>query len=56
MDTIKECMEHEGEIPGSTAVECGNYLEHDPKDAKDKLLWYYGIIKDLTTEDLKYPL
>ena len=55
-DTIKECMEHEGEIPGSTAVECGNYLEHDPKDAKDKLLWYYGIIKDLTTEDLKYPL
>lgn len=55
-DTIKQCMEHEGEIPGSTAVECGNYLEHDPKDAKEKLEWYYGIIKDLTTENLKYPL
>lgn len=55
-DTIKECMEHKGDIPRSTAVECGNYLEHDPKDAKNKLMWYYGIIKDLTTEDLKYPL
>lgn len=55
-DTIKQCMEHEGEIPGSTAVECGNYLEHDPKDAKEKLEWYYGIIKDLNTENLKYPL
>lgn len=55
-DTIKQCMEHKGEIPGSTAVECGNYLEHDPKDAKEKLEWYYGIIKDLNTENLKYPL
>lgn len=55
-DTIKQCMEHEGEIPGSTAVECGNYLEHDPKDAKEKLEWYYGIIKNLNTENLKYPL
>lgn len=55
-DTIKQCMEHEGEIPGSTAVECGNYLEHDPKNAKEKLEWYYGIIKDLNTENLKYPL
>lgn len=55
-DTIKQCMEHEGEIPGSTAVECGNYLEHDPQDAKEKLAWYYGVIKELTKENLKYPL
>lgn len=54
-DTVKQCMEHKGEIPGSTAVECGNYLEHDPKDAAEKLSWYYEVIKDLTAEDLKYP-
>ena len=55
-NTIKQCMEHEGEIPGSTAIECGNYLEHDLNDAKEKLLWYYDIIKDLKEENLKYPI
>lgn len=54
--TIEQCMEHEGEIPGSTAIECGNYLEHDLKDAKEKLLKYYDVIKDLDEHNLKYPL
>lgn len=53
--TVKQCIEHEGEIPGSTAAECGNYLEHDPKDAREKLEDYYSIIKNLQPSDLTYP-
>lgn len=54
-DTVKQCTEHKGEIPGSTAAECGNYLEHDPAAAREKLEEYYKVIENLTAEDMKYP-
>ena len=31
---MEDIANYEGEIPGNTAVECGNYLEHDLEDAK----------------------
>lgn len=47
-------MTHEGEIPGNSKIECGNYLEHDLKGAKDNLAAYYNTIKDLTEKDIYY--
>lgn len=44
-DTIKQCAEHKGEIPGTTAIECGNYLEHDLDGALKELNKYYSLLK-----------
>ena len=33
---MTDIANYEGEIPGNTAVECGNYLEHDLEDQKIK--------------------
>lgn len=52
--TIKQCMEHKGDIPGNTAIECGNYLEHDVPGAMDALAKYYDVIKDYTVKQLDY--
>lgn len=54
-DIIKECMNHDGEIPGNSKKECGNYLEHDLDEAKSLLHTYYETIKDLTENDMIYP-
>lgn len=58
LDYIKEvilkCSEHVGEIPGNTAVECGNYLEHDPIGAKKALKNYYSVIENLSSDDIFY--
>jgi S-ribosylhomocysteine lyase len=31
---IESISSHEGEIPGATAAECGNFMEHDLFQAK----------------------
>lgn len=53
-DTVKKCMEHKGDIPGNTAVECGNYLEHDVPNAMEALNKYYNHIKDWSVQQLDY--
>ena len=51
-------MEHiakfEGELPGNTEVECGNYLEHDVNKAKEYAKDMYQILKNWQVEDLTY--
>ena len=44
----------DGEIPGCTAVECGNYLEHDLESAKKDVLPLLEKLKDYTPEMLNY--
>ncbi len=53
-ETVKKCAEHTGEIPGTTAAECGNYLEHDANGAKKALETYYNLLIDYTVNNLKY--
>ena len=53
-DTIRQCMEHTGDIPGNTAIECGNYLEHDVPAAMEALKDYYNIIRDYKICQLDY--
>lgn len=54
-DALAFIAAYEGEIPGSTKAECGNYLEHDLKKAKEYAAFLYGILRDWTPERLIYP-
>ncbi|HHU83669.1 MAG TPA: S-ribosylhomocysteine lyase [Clostridiales bacterium] len=54
VDTMKFIADFEGDIPGVSAKECGNYREHDLIGAKEIAVDYLGYIKDYTVEQLKY--
>ena len=53
-EVVKQAMNHQGDIPGNSRIECGNYLEHDLEQALLDLKAYYEVIKDKTVEDLQY--
>ncbi len=53
-DIVKKCRDHEGEIPGNSKIECGNYLAHNEKESHKALCKYYDDIKDWTVEKLSY--
>lgn len=53
-ETLKKCIDHHGDIPGNTAIECGNYLEHDVEGANEALKKYFDTIKDYKVEQLDY--
>ena len=44
----------EGIIPGSTKIECGNYLEHDLEGAKKEAADQKEVLKNWTTADMIY--
>ena len=58
LDIVKNTLEFvksfEGEIPGSTKIECGNYLDHDLKGAKMVAVDMIEILKDWTVEKMNY--
>lgn len=45
---------YEGEIPGATAQECGNYLEHDLQGAKAVAAEYCKVLENITSENTNY--
>lgn len=51
LDFIKD---YEGDIPGATAVECGNYREHDLSGAKNEAAMQAEVLKNWTDKDLYY--
>lgn len=53
-DAFKFTADFQGQIPGSTKKECGNYLEHDLESAKKEALAYCKKIAGLTAADMKY--
>ena len=53
-ELVQKCMSHQGEIPGRSAIECGNYLEMDFDGAVTTLKEYYNVISDKTVENLNY--
>jgi len=58
IDLVRASMEfiaaYEGEIPGTTSVECGNYLEHDLKGARQEAAALVEVLKNWTPEQLSY--
>ena len=53
-DAILFIAEYEGEIPGVSAVECGNYREHSLEKAKAEAKAFFPVIENWTEEMLKY--
>lgn len=53
-EAFKFTAEFEGEIPGATKRECGNYLEHDLAGAKENAKDMLEVLKDWTPEKMKY--
>jgi S-ribosylhomocysteine lyase len=48
--------EYEGEIPGASEVECGNYRDMDLKMAKQEAKHYYeNTLMNLSSENTVYP-
>lgn len=53
-DSMKFIADYEGEIPGNSAVECGNYLLHDLFGAKRVAKDMMNVLKDYTVEKMNY--
>ena len=44
----------QGEMPGKSAVECGNYVNLDVDTGRAVCRWYADLIRDWTVERLSY--
>lgn len=53
-DAFTFLRDFEGDIPGVSSIECGNYLEHDLEDAKREAKEYIPVLDGYTVEMLKY--
>ncbi|MBP3380934.1 MAG: S-ribosylhomocysteine lyase [Ruminococcus sp.] len=53
-DAYRFIADFEGEIPGCTVEECGNYLEHDLESAKKDVLPLLNRLENYTAEMLDY--
>lgn len=53
-ETLRFIAEYEGEVPGCSMRECGNYLEHDLAGAKADSARMAEIMKEWKPEDLLY--
>lgn len=54
-ETLAFVADFEGVIPGSTAIECGNYKEHDLAGAKAQATAMVAALAGWTPEKLQYP-
>jgi S-ribosylhomocysteine lyase len=46
---------YEGPIPGASAAECGNWLDHDLAGARAEAAAYLPVLESWTAEMLAYP-
>ena len=53
-DSMAFIAAFEGEIPGSTRKECGNYLDHDLEGARLVARDMCSVLRDCTPEKLRY--
>jgi len=49
IDTFAFIKDYEGEIPGVSAKECGNYKEHDLIKAKSEAKEYHAVLKNINS-------
>lgn len=55
-DALAWIASYEGEIPGNSEEECGNYRAHNLPEARREVLPLLQILEDWTPEMLDYPL
>ena len=53
-DALKFIADFEGDVPGVSAVECGNYRDHDLEGAKKEAADQSEVLKNWTTADMIY--
>ena len=53
-DALEFVGNYEGEIPGVSAIECGNYRDHDLEGAKKEGKDQFEVLKNWTVEKLIY--
>ena len=53
-DALKFIADFEGDVPGVSAIECGNYRDHDLQGAKKEAADQVEILKNWTTADMIY--
>ncbi len=53
-DIFNKAASFEGEMPGKSAVECGNYINLDVETGKAVCKFYAEVIADWTVEKLSY--
>ena len=53
-ESMKFIRDFEGEIPGCSRIECGNYLEHDLEGAKALGADMYEVLTNWQVDDLQY--
>ena len=53
-ETFAQGADFSGEMPGKSAVECGNYINLDVSLARTQCAFYRDIIRDWTVEKLAY--
>lgn len=55
-DSMKFISEFDGEIPGNSEPECGNYLYHDLRGARKAVLPILSALDGYTVEKLNYDM
>ncbi|MBQ2296492.1 MAG: S-ribosylhomocysteine lyase, partial [Clostridia bacterium] len=53
-DAFEFISNYEGDIPGVSARECGNYLDHDLLGAKSEAAEYLKTLQSVTSNDIYY--
>ena len=53
-DALKFIADFEGDVPGVSAIECGNYRDHDLPGAKKEAADQVEVLKNWTTADMIY--
>lgn len=53
-ETLAFIAAYEGAIPGVSAVECGNWKEHDLDGAKRYAVQMEAVLRDKTERDMRY--
>ena len=54
-ETLKKVIDHEGEVFGASAIECGNYKNLDINSAKTECKKYLDVLEGYTP-DFKYEV
>ena len=54
-DALQFTAAYEGEIPGATAIECGNWQEHNLAEARRWATAMLPVLAHWTEENLTYP-
>ena len=55
-DTFRFVATYEGEVPGTTPADCGNYLLHDlPMARWEAAKYLHEVLEQMTEENMRYP-